>query len=263
MGTLDECATLLFEQRLANARIDRLEPPLEPASLTDAYTVQALLVEKLCAHADTAPAGFKIALTSPTARALCGIDHSVFGRMLEADVHGSGETLEVARRGSAIIEVEFGFSLSRDVPVTEEPWTAESIAEFVEAVMPSIEVVDHHYGGLDRMSAAAIIADNAIHGAWYHGPSVIDWRHLDLNAMTTLLEVNGRQVLKGAGNRTMDGPLDALAWLANALPEVGLTLRAGDRVTTGLTTDGIHDASPGEHLRAVFDGLGEVHVECV
>lgn len=256
-------AQFLLAQRRDNTRCDVLPTELMPADLSEAYRVQAVLVAALCESAQSRTAGYKIALTSPTARALCNMDHSVFGRLLASDVATSGASLVVAARGSCVIEVEFGVTLAADVPASDRPWTAESIAGFVAAVVPSIEVVDHHYGGLDRMSVESIVADNAIHGAWIHGTPMTDWQHLDLEAAETSLEVNGQTVLRGAGNRTMDGPLDALAWLANTLPLHGLGLKAGEHVTTGLTTDGIHQAVAGERLVARFEGLGEVVVECV
>ena len=54
-------------------------------------------------------------------------------------------------------------------------------------------------------------------------------------------------------------PLAALAWLANELPRYGLSLRAGDYVSTGLTT-AIYLAQPGDHLRGDFGPLGQVEV---
>ena len=48
-------------------------------------------------------------------------------------------------------------------------------------MIPAIEVVDYHYVAW-TIGALQVAADNAIHGAWVHGPPLADWRTLDLAA---------------------------------------------------------------------------------
>jgi 2-keto-4-pentenoate hydratase len=53
-----------------------------------------------------------------------------------------------------------------------------------------------------------------------------------------------------------------MRFLADELPQHGLDLRAGDVVTTGVTTD-VFEADAGDRLVAEFDGVGAVHVSFV
>jgi 2-keto-4-pentenoate hydratase len=50
-----------------------------------------------------------------------------------------------------------------------------------------------------------------------------------------------------------------MAWLGDELPRFGMQLRAGDVVTTGVTTD-VFEAKQGDEIEAVFDGIGAVSV---
>ncbi|MEE1558593.1 MAG: hypothetical protein V1245_04230, partial [Arenicellales bacterium] len=73
------------------------------------------------------------------------------------------------------------------------------------------------------------------------------------------LSVNGKCVSEGCAANVDGGPFAVVAWLANHLNARGLTLRAGEIVTTGVMTD-IFDGGPGESISADFDLPGQVTV---
>ncbi|MBT4394563.1 MAG: 2-keto-4-pentenoate hydratase, partial [Acidiferrobacteraceae bacterium] len=50
-----------------------------------------------------------------------------------------------------------------------------------------------------------------------------------------------------------------VAWLANHLNSMGITLMAGEVITTGVMTD-IYDSAPGEELLAEYDLPGDVRL---
>jgi 2-keto-4-pentenoate hydratase len=73
--------------------------------------------------------------------------------------------------------------------------------------------------------------------------------------VTTL---RGEQYI-GHGKNVLGDPRVALAWLANELRQLGVTLRAGEVVTTGTS----HPPLPieaGDHVEADFGVLGKVSV---
>ncbi len=59
-------------------------------------------------------------------------------------------------------------------------------------------------------------------------------------------------------DRAPSTPLNALAWLANELPKQGKSLRQGDRITTGVCTDRVPLAQPGDTVQADFGVMGRV-----
>jgi 2-keto-4-pentenoate hydratase len=89
-------------------------------------------------------------------------------------------------------------------------------------------------------------------------PTTADWRARDLVEEKPVITLRGRQHA-GHGKNVLGDPRIALAWLANELRELGLTLRAGEVVTTGTC----HPPLPieaGDHFQADFGALGKVSV---
>lgn len=254
----EETVGFLAGLRLEQRTVECLPENLVPASLEEGYVMQRHLVERLCAARGGAPIGYKVALTSETAQSLVGYPAPVFGHMLSHSHWRSGATLAASQFTTRIIETEFAFRFAMDVP--PEPQTRESIVDYIGALVPSIELVDHRFAGLDRMDAPTLAADNAIHGGWIESAAQTRWQHLDLAHHTVSLRVNGAEILTGAGDRVLGHPLEVLAWLANTLPQHGLALKAGDFVTTGLATDGIYAAQAGDEVIADFGSLGQVAV---
>jgi 2-keto-4-pentenoate hydratase len=250
----------LFGLRRDNRAVDTLPDELRPPDLSSAYEAQALLVEQLCAYTGSARAGYKIALTNPIAQSLVGVPHPVFGSLIGKTCFDSGASVPADDCCTRIVEVEFAFVMVDDVPRMDEPYTAMTIAKHVASLHPAIEIVDHRFAALDRFDAFSLAADNAIHGCFVKGPPATAWHDHDLAAHAVKLLVNGKQVLNGAGDRCLGHPLAALAWLANELPAHARDLHAGDYITTGLATDGIFEASRGDHLIGDFGTLGNVEM---
>ena len=258
--SINETARFLQSLRTRHERVDELPLELMPPDLAAGYQAQAALVDGLCAHWGGEPAGYKVALTNPAAQRMLGVPYPVFGRLFTARLHESGVTLRAADYVIRLIEVEIAFQLASDVPVIDGGHDRRSVAEHVGALYPAIELVEHHFAGLDRFTPESFAADNAIHGAWIHGAPVEDWRGIDLAAQPTRLLVNGEERLTGSGGNVLGHPLEVMAWLANELPRHGLSLARGDFVTTGVTTDVIYPADARDRLEADFPGIGGVEL---
>ena len=63
----------------------------------------------------------------------------------------------------------------------------------------------------------------------------------------------------GEGRNVLGDPRAALAWLVNELSGLGITLRAGEVVTTGVATVPLA-VVPGDVARADFGELGGIEV---
>jgi len=253
------CARELLTMRREQRVVEDLPPQLRPATLAEAYEVQAHLTALLD---DTAPIGYKCASTSLAGQRALGLDAPLFGRLLSVSTYRSATDdlpgLDAGAYVHRVIEAEFGFRMSEDVEPMDGGHTAETIAEFVDAVIPAIEIVDHRYESW-ALGAPQIVADNAIHAGWIQGEPRTDWRGLDLATAPTAVERNGHTVAAGSGANVLGHPLTVLAWLADELPRHGLRLERGDLVTTGITTE-IVNAERGDEIRAHFDGIGSVGV---
>ena len=249
-------AAYLLDMR-ESARIEpELPPELRPPDLASAYEVQRLLVDSLSPDVD--PIGYKCAGTSPVAQEVLEIDHPLFGRLIQASTSADGATLRADAFVHRVIEAEIAFRIGEDVEPLAGGHSAGTVGEFVAAVIPSIEIVDYRYESW-TVGAPQVAADNAIHGWWVAGRPLEDWRHLDLAAVTVTVDRNGSVETTGSGANVLGNPLNVLAWLADELPRHGMQLRAGDLVTTGITT-GVFEADAGDHVVAGFDGVGAVSV---
>ena len=255
-ATADYLASLRLEQTC----VEELPVDLMPIDVSRAYQVQEQLVDRLCAAWAGHRAGYKVALTNEAAQRMLGVPHPVFGSLISSRIYNSGATLEASDYVVRIIEVEFGFRIGADVPSTCSPYDHESISRFVDEAYPAIEVVEHHFAGIDRVTPESLCADNAIHGAWVRGEAIANWCDLDLAAQQTRLLVNGEEKFTGAGDRVLGHPLAPIAWLVTELAGHGRTLKAGDFVTTGVTTDAVYPAQAGDCLVGDFPGVGKVEL---
>ena len=230
---------------------------LRPTSLDDAYAIQQRVVAGLLPVGGRR-IGYKGACTSPIAQAALEVDGPLFGQLMSHSSRPSGSTLAAGDFVHRVIEAEFAFRMDADAIPQAGGHTIESIAACIDAVIPAIEVVDYHYVAW-TIGALQVAADNAIHGAWIYGEPLTDWRALHLAAAGVTVRLNGDVVTTGSGAAVLGHPLTVMAWLADELPRFGLQLRAGDVVTTGVTTD-VFEATAGDEVEAVFDGIGSVSV---
>jgi 2-keto-4-pentenoate hydratase len=257
MDRVQAAADYLFDLRQTRRPVAALPGDLVPLSIAEGYAVQDLIVRKLRDQFGGHPIGYKIACTSELAQQALGVDAPFFGVLLSHSSHRSG-TLRGSDFTVRCAEAEFGFEMAENVPAGPV-YTAETIREFVGAVLPSIEIVDHRYHDWKTVGAPSLLADNAIHGAWIAGDPYLNWREIDFARHPVALTINGERTLTGTGAAVLGNPLNVVAWLANELPRFGRRLRRGDRVTTGVTTD-IYLAQPGDHLSADFGRIGQVEL---
>jgi 2-keto-4-pentenoate hydratase len=230
---------------------------LRPTSLDDAYAIQQRVVAGLLPVGGRR-IGYKGACTSPIAQAALEIDGPLFGQLMSHSSRPSGSTLAASDFVHRVIEAEFALRMGADAIPQAGGHTIESIAACIDAVIPAIEVVDYRYVAW-TIGALQVAADNAIHGAWVYGQPVTDWRALDLAAAGVTVRRNGDVVTTGSGAAVLGHPLAVVAWLADELPRFDMQLRAGDVVTTGVTTD-VFEATAGDEIEAVFEGIGSVSV---
>ena len=238
---------------------DRIPASARPASLQEGYAAQAVLADRLLERHGGSLVGYKAACTNAHARELLGTDGPVFGRLFSHATWTDGAVISPASLPMLVVEAEFAFEMAEDVPADRRGWTGDSISELVGNMLPAIELVGHRFADWSVYDAPTLAADNAVHLGWVHGEPTRDWRKLDLAECPVELRANGHVCRTGSGSMVLGHPMNVIAWLANTLPDHGLRLRAGDRITTGVSTD-IYPASSGEHVCAAFGPLGRVCV---
>ncbi|MDB5737570.1 MAG: 2-keto-4-pentenoate hydratase, partial [Sphingomonas bacterium] len=104
---------------------------------------------------------------------------------------------------------------------------------------------------------ADTVADNGSSAFFVLGSDPKPLDGLDLYSCGMVLEVNGKIASLGAGAACLGHPLEAARWLATTLHAIGEPLRAGDVLMTGALGPMVA-LTPGDKVRAVIGGLGEV-----
>ena len=251
--SLEQTARLLSNARFHRSRLT----DLHLSSQDEAYAVRELVANRWISHYGGRVLGYKIACTNASAQQYLGVDSPFYGNLLSALSYESPARLKADDFFMRVIEAEFGFLIGRDL--SPGPHTRDEIADAVEGVLPGIEIVDSRYTSWTTMGAAALIADNACHGAWVKGALVRDWRWIDLASQAVQLIVNEKVVASGSGAAVLGHPLNALEWLVGKLGSHRLGLYAGDYITTGVTTD-TYMAEAGDTVRAEFGPVGAVEL---
>jgi 2-keto-4-pentenoate hydratase len=253
-------AEILYGLRLTVTTMDELPAEMRPESLAAGYEIQNELVNRLEARYRGTGTGYKIACTNLKAQMLLNTDAPVFGRLSSCFTRSSPARINAKEFPLLGIEPEFAFEIAKDVSRSDTPYTADTIADYIRNVMPTIELVGHRFSSWNKFDAPILAADNAIHQAWIPGTAVKDWEQTNFSDHPVELIVNGNAAMSGSGANVLGNPLNALAWLANELPLWGRSLKAGDLITTGTCTD-VYMAHSGDKIRADFADLGGVDLK--
>jgi 2-keto-4-pentenoate hydratase len=253
----DYGSQLLLDARLQRVRLHELPPGARPTTAAEAYECQARLVEGITAHDGGHCIGYKIACTNAAAQRYLGVAEPFYGRLLSTLTFDSPALLPSGDFFMRVIESEYAFRFARDLPPAAQPLDRDEIADALAGVLPGIEIVDSRFHSWTTIGANLLIADNGSHGAWVKGAMITDWRDLDLASQPVELSVNGKVIERGSGSAVLGHPLNSLQWLVDRLHRQGIGFKAGDYVTTGVTTN-VYDAQPGDHLVADFGPVGAI-----
>jgi 2-keto-4-pentenoate hydratase len=253
---------LLAQARITHKRLPELPASTRPQTPDEAYVVQDGLVDRLLAHYGGSVIGYKIACTNVTAQRQLNVDAPFAGRLLSAFFFETPARVESAPFFMRVVEAEFAFEMARDLPPGPLPHSRQEIAAAVKGVLPGIEIVDSRFDDWTTIGVPSLIADNACNAAWVKGRLSADWQAVDLAAQAVRVTVNGKLLREGNGGNVLGHPLNALEWLVHNLNARGLSLKAGQFVTTGVTTE-VYMAERGDRITADFGPVGSVDLEFV
>ncbi|MBL24918.1 MAG: sulfate adenylyltransferase [Rhodospirillaceae bacterium] len=256
---LEQAAAELAENRLAISKLVELPEEVRPADLDEAYDIQRRQNEILETKGLGRIAGYKIGCTTPVLREYMNIHEPIFGQIFAPTVHSTHADLALSDFVELGIEAEIAARVGTDLPGKDTAYTRDSVAESVEAIMISIELVDARYRNFREVDTPTLAADNFFNGGAILGDPVEDWRGLDLASLEATVTLNDSELGRGPGSLIMDHPLNALAWIANRLCEQNRMLRAGEFVTLGSVVV-THWVKSGDKIRHHIPELGTVSV---
>jgi 2-keto-4-pentenoate hydratase len=236
-------------------KLDALEASLRPRDRAEGYAIQAAIEHGSAGHLF----GWKIAATSEAGQRHINVDGPMAGRILSETVIVDGGTASMAGNEMRVGEPEFAFRMAADLPPRSQPYTVQQVLDAVGTLHPAIEIPDSRFSDFVSAGAAQIIADNACAHLFVLGaPTTANWRALDLVEQRPVVTLREQQ-FTGHGKNVLGDPRIALTWLANELRQLGMTLRAGQIVTTGTCHPPLPIQS-GDVFAADFGVLGKVSV---
>src|SRR5438552_7166875 len=245
----------LHEHWRAGSKLAALDEWMRPGNRTEGYAIQAAIERYSTTHLF----GWKIAATSEAGQKHINVAGPMAGRILAETVIPDGGTASMAGNEMRVAEPEFAFRMRVDLPARSAPYSVQQVLAAVDTLHPAIEIPDSRFADFAVAGEAQLIADNACAHLFVLGPATsADWRAMDLVEQRPVITLSGQRYL-GHGKNVLGDPRVALVWLANELRGLGLTLRAGEVVTTGTC----HPPLPiqaGDHFAVDFGVLGTVSV---
>jgi 2-oxo-3-hexenedioate decarboxylase/2-keto-4-pentenoate hydratase len=256
--------TLEAAKAIASARRDRtplqaLAPDIAPRDEAHGYRIQDAV------HAVLAPqvgplVGWKIGCTSAVMQRYLGIPHPCGGGVFARGVHANGMSLRHADYVRVGVECEIAVRLARDL--TGDAFSADGVADAIDAYHPAIEIVDDRYADWRTLGAPTLVADDFFAAGCVLGAAVPRAAAPDLLAVTGVALINGAEAGRGSGADVLGHPHAALAWLASHLAAQRKILRAGQIVLTGSLVQTVW-LKAGDNVAMQLSGLGSVTAEFV
>jgi 2-keto-4-pentenoate hydratase len=259
MNPIDQAAALLWPHWLAGTRLAALPAQCRPENRTSGYAVQAALARE----SGQPVVGWKIAATSINGQRHIGVDGPLAGRILAERVIENGGSFQLGTSLMRVAELEFAFRMGRDLPPRAAEYTQDEVLSAVATLHPAIELPDSRFAHFETAGLAQLVADNACAHYFLLGAAADDsWRALDLAAYPGKAYRGGVLAEEGVGANVLGDPRIALTWLVNELSRHGMTLKAGQVVTTGTCVKPVVIAV-GDHIEGDLGVLGRVDVRIV
>jgi 2-keto-4-pentenoate hydratase len=245
--------TELAAQFVAKKPVTAIDPAMTLKEAADAQEKFIGVVAKDLGR----PVGYKAGLTSPNAQKAFGVSQPVRGTMFEKMILTSG----------AVIPADFGtFPFGEgdlivrvaDEAINQAKTPGETL-QWLDAVIPFIELPDMVFDKSVKLTAAAIVAINVgarfgVMGEPIPLAATPEWRdRLKDFSLQAFDEKNG-VVGEGKGAALLDDPLNVVLWLKDSLAAEGKKLKKGELLSLGSLTRPI-PAKPGGLIRARYTGL--------
>lgn len=254
-AAIERAADILAETWKKKTTISALPADATPASMADAYAIQAALDKRL----GFKTVGWKLAHSSPAAIRNSKLDGPVPGRVYAQTLKESPGRYPAGSFHFPRFEPEIAFRLKADLPARGAPYGRDEVLAAVGSAHLAIEIADARFTDPLKTSVPVGTADNMGTGGLIVGPEVAGWRQHPFTTMGIRLRAGGKVIADGATGDSRCDPLDVLTWAAGEMSRRGEGLKAGMVISTGSHTVPTHAAAP-TTVTAEFDGLGKVEV---
>lgn len=254
-----EACELLYRHWATGTQLEALPEALRPVDRAEGYGVQACIED----FSRQPLYGWKIAATSVNGQRHIGVDGPLAGRILAERVIENGGAFQLGTSLMRVAELEFAFRMGTDLAPRAAAYAQDEVLSAIATLHPAIELPDSRFAHFETAGLAQLVADNACAHYFVLGPAADDgWRSLDLAAYPGTAYRNGALAEEGVGANVLGDPRIALTWLVNELSAHGMTLKAGQVVTTGTCVKPL-EIAVGDTIEGDLGVLGRVSVRIV
>lgn len=251
----EEIAQQLMDAEKTKVPIRPLTETYPDISVEDAYRIQLAAIERKTRNGAWI-VGKKIGLTSKAMQDMFNVTQPDYGHLLDSMMHIDGEIVDIGIFLQPKLEVEIAFILKKDI---KGPGISSlDIIDATDYVIPAFEIIDSRIQDW-KIAFEDTVADNGSSACAILGGSPTPLERLDLQHIGMVMSKNGRQIDTAAGAAVMGNPIRAVAWLANAIGEYGIALRAGEVILSGAFTAAV-PIEAGDTFTAEFAHIGSVSV---
>lgn len=251
-----QAADLLWQTLSGGTRIEALPEALRPQTRAEGYAIQALVN----AQCEVPPAGWKIAATSKSGQEHLNVEGPLGGRILAEWLISAGDICPLDSNNLHVAELEFAFRMGDTLPPRDKPYSVNEVIAAAASLHLAIEIPASRYEAAGQAGPAQLIADNACAGRFAIGPAVeADWRNLDLSDHAVTGSVDDGPPQSGNSANVLGDPCIGLTWLVNELSGHGISLEAGQYVSTGTCVPPMA-ISPGSKVQGDFGVLGTIAI---
>jgi 2-oxopent-4-enoate/cis-2-oxohex-4-enoate hydratase len=245
----------LYDAFVSGTTITALRETWPEITLDDAYRIQECFIQRRV-DAGEVIVGKKIGVTSKPVQDFLGVFQPDFGQLTSHMIYAEGDTINLDELIQPKAEAELAFILKQDL--VGPGITAMDVIRATDYVVPCFEIVDSRITHWN-IKIQDTVADNASCGVYVLGESRGDPRKLDLTLAGMVLEKNGELLSTSTGAAVQGSPVNAVAWLANTLGELGIPFRAGEVILSGSQSQ-LVAVEDGDTLTCTIGGLGSCSV---
>lgn len=250
-----QAANALMKAEINKNPIDPFTSSTEVISVDDAYQIQ---LEQIRHKVDKGAVivGKKIGLTSKVMQEMFNVTEPDYGHILDDMMYKNGEAISIDRFIQPKVEFEIAFVLKKALKGPNV--TLEDVIEATDYVIPAIEIIDSRIKNW-KFKYEDTVADNGSSAGAILGDKAVNIQDVDLPSVRMRVFRNGEEIDSATGEAVMGNPVNAVAWLANALNRYNISLNAGEVILSGALSAAV-PIEEGDTFSADFGELGSVSV---
>ncbi len=255
---IKKAAELLSEAWLKPGKVETFPSEFRAKTRDQAYAIQDAMADMI----GFPVVGWKLGATSPAMRLKAGHDGPIIGRIFDNVMFTSPVQLPIARFPHARVECEFAFRLLDSLPARSNTYTAKELSPLVTLHL-AIEIIGNRYPLLPdfyKTSTIDEIADNGTGIGFVFGNEIPDWKDLDLINLFIDCCVDDHPSAQNFLGADRANPIDSLVQALDILCYRGISVSAGQYISTGAATDP-QPIKAGSKVRAKFGSLGDISID--